>query len=137
MFESLLGRLGIRAENSGVCHRQWVEAPGGEEHVSLNPATGEPIARVRGASAADVEAVVASARAGFEPWRLVPPPRRGEVIRQIGEELRRRKSDLGLLVTLETGKIRAEGEGEVQEMIDMCDFAVGLSRHLYGRTIAS
>ena len=68
---------------------------------------------------------------------MVPPPRRGEVIRQIGEALRAMKNDLGLLVTLETGKIRAEGEGEVQEMIDMCDFAVGLSRQLYGLTIAS
>ena len=68
---------------------------------------------------------------------MVPPPRRGEVVRQIGEALRAAKTDLGLLVTLETGKIRTEGEGEVQEMIDMCDFAVGLSRQLYGLTIAS
>ena len=68
---------------------------------------------------------------------MVPPPRRGEVVRQIGAALRARKADLGLLVTLETGKIRTEGEGEVQEMIDMCDFAVGLSRQLYGLTIAS
>ena len=73
----------------------------------------------------------------FQSWRLVPPPRRGEVVRQIGAALRARKADLGLLVTLETGKIRTEGEGEVQEMIDMCDFAVGLSRQLYGLTIAS
>ena len=68
---------------------------------------------------------------------MVPPPRRGEVVRQIGERLARAKAELGLLVTLETGKIRSEGEGEVQEMIDMCDFAVGLSRQLYGLTIAS
>ena len=73
----------------------------------------------------------------FRTWRMVPPPARGEVVRQIGAALRARKADLGLLVTLETGKIRTEGEGEVQEMIDMCDFAVGLSRQLYGLTIAS
>jgi aldehyde dehydrogenase (NAD+) len=137
MFEALLEKLGIRALNSGACHGRWIEAPGGEELVSLNPATGQPIARVRGASAEDYEAVVGRAIEAFRAWRLVPPPKRGEVVRQIGQALRAAKSDLGLLVTLETGKIRAEGEGEVQEMIDMCDFAVGLSRQLYGLTIAS
>ena len=89
------------------------------------------------ASIADYERVVERASQAFRTWRMVPPPRRGEVVRQIGEALRARKADLGLLVTLETGKIRTEGEGEVQEMIDMCDFAVGLSRQLYGLTIAS
>jgi len=137
MFDALLEKLGIRAVNSGAAGVRWIDEAGGEELVSLNPATGEPIARVRGASVKDYEAIVAQASDTFSTWRMVPPPCRGEVIRQIGEALRAAKKDLGLLVTLETGKIRAEGEGEVQEMIDMCDFAVGLSRQLYGLTIAS
>ena len=89
------------------------------------------------ASQASYEQAVESAAAAFKKWRLVPPPQRGEVVRQIGNALRERKSDLGMLVTLEAGKIKSEGLGEVQEMIDMCDFAVGLSRQLYGLTIAS
>jgi aldehyde dehydrogenase (NAD+) len=137
MFESLLEKLGIRAVNSGAVGARSIDKPGGEELVSLNPATGAPIARVVTASNEDYDAIVEEARDAFLAWRMVPPPRRGEVVRQIGEALRAAKSDLGLLVTLETGKIRAEGEGEVQEMIDMCDFAVGLSRQLYGLTIAS
>ena len=137
MFETLLEKLGIRAVNSGAAGASWIEKPGGEEIVSINPATGEAIARVRGASESDYDAIVEQARDTFAHWRMVPPPQRGEVVRQIGEALRAAKADLGLLVTLETGKIRAEGEGEVQEMIDMCDFAVGLSRQLYGLTIAS
>ncbi|MBX6313381.1 MAG: aldehyde dehydrogenase family protein [Isosphaeraceae bacterium] len=137
MFESVLETLGIRAVNSGVCRGDWIEAPGGEEIEALNPATGRPIARVRLASAANYDTVAERACEAFRSWRMVPPPQRGEVVRQIGLALRQRKAELGLLVTLETGKIRAEGEGEVQEMIDMCDFAVGLSRQLYGLTIAS
>src|SRR5690606_11396689 len=77
------------------------------------------------------------ARAAFLAWRTVPAPRRGELVRLLGEELRAAKDDLGALVSIETGKIRSEGLGEVQEMIDICDFAVGLSRQLYGLTIAS
>ncbi len=80
---------------------------------------------------------MAAAQETFVRWRTVPAPKRGELVRAIGERLRAQKADLGLLVTLEMGKIRAEGEGEVQEMIDMCDFAVGLSRQLYGLTMAS
>src|SRR5690606_12607354 len=78
-----------------------------------------------------------AAQAAFKTWRITPPPVRGEIVRQLGLALREHKRDLGLLVTLENGKIRSEGEGEVQEMIDMCDFSVGLSRQLYGLTIAS
>ncbi len=89
------------------------------------------------ASPDEYDALAERAQEAFTSWRLVPPPPRGEVVRQIGEALREHKADLGLLVTLETGKIRSEGRGEVQEMIDMCDFAVGLSRQLYGLTIAS
>ena len=144
MFDDVLARLGIKPVNSGVYAGRWIEQPGGEEIVSLNPATGQPIARVIGASlnqsirwSAACSQVVDSSIAAFKTWRLVPPPQRGEIVRQIGNALREAKSDLGMLVTLEAGKIKSEGLGEVQEMIDMCDFAVGLSRQLYGLTIAS
>jgi aldehyde dehydrogenase (NAD+) len=137
MFEGLLRSLGIEEVNHGAHGATCIEYPRGGELISRNPATEEPIARVLMAAADDYDRVVEDAVARFRQWRLVPAPRRGEVVRQIGQALRERKADLGLLVTLETGKIRAEGEGEVQEMIDMCDFAVGLSRQLYGLTIAS
>jgi aldehyde dehydrogenase (NAD+) len=137
MFEGLLDGLGVRETNSGVCCGDGAGATGEVQIHSTNPATGEPLPRVQTASAADYDRVVAKAHRAFANWRMVPPPRRGEVVRQIGDALRAHKSELGLLVTLETGKIRSEGEGEVQEMIDMCDFAVGLSRQLYGLTIGS
>jgi aldehyde dehydrogenase (NAD+) len=105
--------------------------------VVRTPITGEEIARVVRSSAAETEAAVGRATAAFEAWRDVPGPQRGELVRLLGEELRREKDALGALVTLEKGKIAQEGLGEVQEMIDICDFAVGLSRQLYGRSIAS
>jgi len=137
MFENVLSRLGIKAVNSGIYAGRWIEQLAGEEVVSLNPATGEPLGRVNAASKANYEQAIESSVAAFKKWRAVPPPQRGEIVRQIGQALREAKSDLGLLVTLEAGKIKSEGLGEVQEMIDMCDFAVGLSRQLYGLTIAS
>src|SRR5687767_6314278 len=137
MFDDVLSRLGVKESNSGVYAGRWIEQPGGEVFVSVNPATGEPIARAVGASRESYERAVDSARAVFKQWRVMPPPQRGEIVRQIGEALRAAKDDLGMLVTLETGKIKSEGLGEVQEMIDMCDFAVGLSRQLYGLTIAT
>jgi aldehyde dehydrogenase (NAD+) len=137
MFEDLLRRMGIGEFNHGVCCGDGVEGTGDVEIQSTNPATGLPLPPVRTASTADYERVVERASQAFRTWRMVPAPRRGEVVRQIGAALRARKADLGLLVTLETGKVRTEGEGEVQEMIDVCDFAVGLSRQLYGLTIAS
>jgi aldehyde dehydrogenase (NAD+) len=133
----LLRRLGLTDANSGVGWGDWLPRPTGNEVVSINPATGQPLAAVRGASRAEYDAVVERASAAFERWRMTPAPQRGEVVRQLGNALRRHKADLGLLVTLEMGKIRSEGEGEVQEMIDMCDFAVGLSRQLYGLTMPS
>ncbi|WP_422926379.1 aldehyde dehydrogenase family protein [Singulisphaera sp. PoT] len=133
----LLARLGLRDSNSGACEVDWIENPGGRLLESINPATGGVIARVKMASLEDYEYVAATAETTFLNWRNLPAPQRGEVVRQIGVALRENKEDLGLLVTLETGKIRSEGEGEVQEMIDICDFAVGLSRQLYGLTIAS
>ncbi|GAB4068909.1 aldehyde dehydrogenase family protein [Ancylobacter sonchi] len=102
-----------------------------------SPVTGEVVAHVAEASPADVGAAVERAVAAFHAWRTVPAPRRGELVRLLGEELRAHKVALGRLVTLEAGKIVSEGLGEVQEMIDICDFAVGLSRQLYGLTIAS
>ncbi|MCC7478158.1 aldehyde dehydrogenase family protein [bacterium] len=102
-----------------------------------SPIDGELLGRVRMADAADYERTVQRAQAAFMAWRSVPAPKRGEVVRQLGDELRRHKRALGTLVTLEMGKIRAEGEGEVQEMIDICDFATGLSRQLYGLSMHS
>jgi aldehyde dehydrogenase (NAD+) len=122
----LLQRLGVRSEL----------VTGGALNVQ-SPVTGERIAQVKTVSAADASAVIDKAHAAFLAWRKVPAPRRGELVRLLGEELRAAKNDLGLLVTLEAGKITSEGLGEVQEMIDICDFAVGLSRQLYGLTLAT
>jgi len=110
---------------------------GGGTLVSISPIDGQPIGSVVEASAADVTAACERAQAAFLQWRGVPAPRRGELVRLLGEELRMAKEPLARLVTLEAGKIVQEGLGEVQEMIDICDYAVGLSRQLYGLTIAS
>src|SRR5262250_237590 len=134
--EGILERLGIFASNAGAGTGRWLETKG-PEVISENPATGEPIARVRQALRADYEAVMIEALRAFESWRLVPAPRRGEVIRALGNALRESKEDLGRLVSLENGKVLSEGLGEVQEMIDICDFAVGLSRQLYGLAMHS
>jgi aldehyde dehydrogenase (NAD+) len=112
-------------------------APASGSLESRSPIDGQIIGSVTTASAADVEAACAHANDAFLKWRLVPAPRRGELVRLLGEELRAAKEPLARLVTLEAGKIASEGLGEVQEMIDICDFAVGLSRQLYGLTIAS
>jgi aldehyde dehydrogenase (NAD+) len=125
----VLERLGIEPVNS--------IAAGGSEIVSLNPATGLELGRVRLATAGDYEKAVSQAIEVFERWRMLPAPKRGQIVREIGDELRLFKDDLGMLVTLEMGKVLAEGRGEVQEMIDIADFAVGLSRQLYGLTMAS
>ena len=138
MIVELLRRLGIEEQPSGVCLKgEWVESPGGPDFEAINPATAETIATVRGGSVDDYGRSVDAAASAFKRWRTTPAPVRGEVVRRIGVALRESKEDLGLLVTLEAGKIRSEGLGEVQEMIDMADFAVGLSRQLYGLTIAS
>ena len=105
--------------------------------IVATPVDGSEIARLKTHSPAEAEARIAAAKAAFKSWRMVPAPRRGELVRLLGDELRREKENLGRLVTLECGKIYQEGLGEVQEMIDICDFAVGLSRQLYGLTIAS
>lgn len=105
--------------------------------AARSPITGESVATLRETSAAEASAAIGRAHAAFLAWRKVPAPRRGEFVRLLGEELRAAKDDLGLLVTMEAGKVTSEGLGEVQEMIDICDFAVGLSRQLYGLTIAT
>lgn len=105
--------------------------------ISFNPASGQPIASVYNCSQDDYEQVMAAAQQSFLSWRNVPAPKRGEIIRRIGEELRHKKEMLGSLVSLEMGKSKQEGNGEVQEMIDMADFAVGQSRMLYGHTMHS
>ena len=105
--------------------------------IARSPVTGEETGRLPVASPAEAEAAILAAAAAFKAWRLVPAPRRGELVRLLGEELRAAKADLGRLVSIEAGKSVSEGLGEVQEMIDICDFAVGLSRQLYGLTIAT
>ncbi len=105
--------------------------------MTTNPATGEALATVRAASGEDYEAVLAEGEARFREWRTRPAPKRAEVVRTLGELLRAHKEALGEIISLEVGKIRSEGLGEVQEMIDICDFAVGLSRQLHGLVIAS
>jgi aldehyde dehydrogenase (NAD+) len=132
----ILDSLGIETQSSGAFDGAWIGTHG-ETVESLSPATGEPIAAVRLATAEDYERVAATSLAAFREWRTWPAPRRGEIVRQLGDELRRHKEELGRLVTLEVGKILSEGLGEVQEMIDMADLAVGMSRQLYGLAMHS
>ena len=131
-----LEALGIAAENPGAFDGTWIQTTG-ERVASVNPATGETLAAVRMATAEEYERVAAATVEAYRAWQTWPAPRRGEVVRQLGEELRRHKQELGRLVTLEVGKIASEGLGEVQEMIDMADLAVGMSRQLYGLTMHS
>jgi aldehyde dehydrogenase (NAD+) len=135
----LVAAVGIHASASGLLERLGVDPARvtDGELVVRTPITGEEIGRVARTDEAATDAAIARAVGAFEAWREMPAPRRGELVRLLGEELRREKETLGALVTLEVGKISQEGLGEVQEMIDICDFAVGLSRQLYGRSIAS
>jgi aldehyde dehydrogenase (NAD+) len=136
---ALLKNLQIHDVNDGACWGPdgWIAETTPELLVSSNPTTGEPLASVRLASSAACDTVLARSARAFETWRERPAPKRGDLIRDLGSALRELKEPLGDLVTLEMGKIRAEGHGEVQEMIDICDFAVGLSRQLYGLTLSS
>jgi len=128
--------LDLLPANSGVYAGGWLEASGDTVDVT-NPTNGQPLASVTMASQADYDRVVDSSVETFQRWRQLPAPKRGEYVRRLGNALRENIDALGALVTLENGKILAEGVGEVQEMIDICDFAVGLSRQLYGKTMAS
>jgi aldehyde dehydrogenase (NAD+) len=131
--------LGLTPLNAGTWSgtHGWSTDDGGPLLECINPASGERLAQVRGATPADYEHVLSAAVAAARAWRQVPAPKRGEVVRLVGEALRRHKDALGSLVSLENGKIKAEGDGEVQEMIDIADFAVGQSRMLYGSTMHS
>jgi aldehyde dehydrogenase (NAD+) len=136
---ALLDKLRLKAVNPGATtgEDRWITESGARELVSYNPTTGQPIASIMQASADAYDRVVDDAAAAFQTWRMTPAPRRGELVRDLGNALRELKEPLGDLVALEMGKIRAEGHGEVQEMIDICDFATGLSRQLYGLTMGS
>ena len=136
-MQNIIGELGLTDLNPGVvCGRVALEAHG-EILESISPNDGRLLGRVRQASASDYELAAAKATDAFRAWRMIPAPGRGEIVRRIGLAVRERKRELGALVSLEAGKIRAEAEGEVQEVIDICDFAVGLSRMLYGLTMPS
>jgi aldehyde dehydrogenase (NAD+) len=134
-MQSTLEKLGIAEENDGVFCGTWRGT--GPKIEKISPINGRRLATLRSASAEDYEEVVSRAHQAFLKWRVTPGPVRGETVRRLGNALREHKHNLGQLVTLESGKILAEGEGEVQEMIDICDFAVGQSRMLYGLTIQS
>ncbi|HEX3800559.1 MAG TPA: aldehyde dehydrogenase family protein [Verrucomicrobiae bacterium] len=132
---ALLKKLGLKPTNPGVFCGEWIGS--GAIIESVSPVDGKVLAKIRQATPAEYDLCVQRASSAFQKWQIIPAPKRGEIIRQLGNALRDSKRDLGRLVTLEAGKIPAEGEGEVQEMIDICDFAVGLSRQLYGLSIAS
>lgn len=134
---NLLTRLGIKELNSGTSTGQnWLETKG-QTIVSYSPVNGQAIGSVQVADEAAYETVLEKAEAAFLFWRTLPAPKRGDIVRQFGDALRENKTDLGTLVSVEMGKSLQEGMGEVQEMIDICDFAVGLSRQLYGLTMHS
>ena len=137
-LQDVLRQLGVEAENAAYSTgRVWGGGANADRRPVCAPADGRPMARVAFATAADYETVVQAAEAAFKTWRLVPAPKRGDIVRQIGNQLRAFKEPLGKLVSAEMGKILQEGLGEVQEMIDICDFAVGLSRQLHGFTMHS
>ncbi|GFE86628.1 L-piperidine-6-carboxylate dehydrogenase [Steroidobacter agaridevorans] len=137
-MRELFSALDLNETNAGAWSGDgWSNDTSGPLIDSVNPTTGDLLGRVRGATVADYERILVSSRRVFDQWKVVPAPKRGEAIRLVSEELRKHKSALGSLVTLEVGKIKAEGDGEVQEMIDIGDFAVGQSRMLYGQTMHS
>lgn len=134
---SFLKDLGINKINNGTSYGEWIQNDTSTILKSISPINGEVIAEVYQTESDDYDLVIEKAYEAFLEWRNIPAPKRGEIVRLIGLELRKYKTELGKLVTLEMGKILPEGEGEVQEMIDIADFAVGLSRQLYGLTIQS
>ena len=136
MIENELIELGISSENFGTSTGStWFGK--GDLLSSYSPVDGKLIAKIRTTTDKDYEEVILKSQIAFKDWRLMPAPKRGEIVRQFGDKLREKKANLGKLVSYEMGKSYQEGLGEVQEMIDICDFAVGLSRQLYGATIHS
>src|ERR1051325_8658341 len=133
----MLKTLGIKDLNNGACTgTKWFDTKG-EIIESYASADGALIGKIKQATKDDYETIITTAQEAFKTWRMIPAPKRGEVVRQMGDELRKFKEPLGKLVSYEMGKIYQEGLGEVQEMIDICDFAVGLSRQLNGYTMHS
>jgi aldehyde dehydrogenase (NAD+) len=132
-----LRKLNLKSINSGVYAEGWVKEPTGKEIESVSPIDGREIASILTGSKDDYELVVKKTEKALNQWLKLTPPQRGELIRRIGNELRLNKKNLGKIVSLETGKTSVEGEGEIQEMIDIADFAVGLSRQLHGIQMAS
>src|SRR5262245_25922344 len=130
-----LEKLGLTDDNAGVFDGKW--RGGAAKIEKISPIDGRRLASIRTAGDDDYDKAISRAHEAFLKWRVTPGPVRGETVRHLGNALREMKHELGQLVTLETGKIIGEGEGEVQEMIDICDFAVGQSRMLYGLTIQS
>jgi aldehyde dehydrogenase family 7 protein A1 len=130
-----LKELGIQEENLGVYNGKWFGS--GDTYVTYNPSDNKPIARVKAGTKEDYEACIKSMQDSIKVWQATPMPKRGEIVRQIGEAVRAKKEPLGRLVSLEMGKILAEGLGEVQEFIDVCDYAVGLSRTISGLVLPS
>jgi aldehyde dehydrogenase (NAD+) len=136
-IQGILDILGVKPNNLGASTgKHWIQTSG-EQIYSYSPVDGQLIASVSSSSKSDYDAVIKKAEEAFLTWRMIPAPKRGEVVRQFGDKLRQHKNDLGRLVSYEMGKSLQEGLGEVQEMIDICDFAVGLSRQLYGLTMHS
>jgi aldehyde dehydrogenase (NAD+) len=137
-ISTVLNNLGITAENPAYSTGSKTGASTNAAHItSISPVNGNEIATISVATTADYDSVIKTAEQAFLFWRHVPAPKRGDIIRQLGDALRKNKEDLGTLVSYEMGKSLQEGFGEVQEMIDICDFAVGLSRQLYGLTMHS
>ena len=134
--QEIFDTLGLTEHNSGAFAGEWLPASGEVIDV-INPTSDERLATVTMASLEDYETIVENSVETFSRWRRLPAPKRGEFVRRLGDALREKIEPLGALVTLEMGKILPEGVGEVQEMVDICDFAVGLSRQLYGNTMAS
>ena len=134
---AILASLGIQEINKGASTGSHLFSTRGEEIHSYSPVDGQLIATVKSATEAEYEAAILKGQEAFKVWRQVPAPKRGEVVRQLGQKLREYKEPLGKLVSYEMGKSYQEGLGEVQEMIDICDFAVGLSRQLNGSTLHS
>ena len=134
-MQAVLKALGIEEVNPGGFAGQWVGS--GKTQLVRSPIDGTPLASVVNVTPAEFDAILASCHGAFAAWKQVPAPKRGEVVKALGDELRAHKDSLGQLVSLEMGKTLREGIGEVQEMIDICDFAVGLSRQLYGLTMPS
>ncbi|MEQ9188418.1 MAG: aldehyde dehydrogenase family protein, partial [Cryomorphaceae bacterium] len=136
-MKNTLQALQIESSNQGTYTGQRWLPSNGQVFESYSPVNGQLMARVHGSSKENYEEVIGLAQKAFETWRMWPAPKRGEIVRQIGEALREKKESLGQLVSYEMGKSYQEGLGEVQEMIDICDFAVGLSRQLHGLTMHS